>query len=103
MIDWNRVRDLREEIGEEDFDEVAEMFIEEVEEVIGKLRTAPVAADLEADLHFLKSSALNIGFSEFAQLCSSGEANASAGGIVELAPILSSYDSSKAVFANGSP
>ena len=33
MIDWKRVRELRDEIGEEDFSEVVDLFLEEVEEV----------------------------------------------------------------------
>ena len=32
MIDWNRVAALREEVGAEDFDEVVELFLQEVDE-----------------------------------------------------------------------
>ena len=34
MIDWPRVTELREEVGAEDFEEVVEIFLEEVEERI---------------------------------------------------------------------
>ena len=34
MIDWSRVNELRDEVGAEDFEEVVELFLEEVEEVI---------------------------------------------------------------------
>ena len=37
MIDWPRVKELREEVGAEGFGEVVDLFIEEVEEVISKL------------------------------------------------------------------
>lgn len=101
MIDWSRIADLKSEIGDEDFAEVVDMFLEEVEEVIDKLRTAPVKSELENDLHFLKSSALNLGFSEFARLCSEGERAAAAGDGVTLAPVIDCYLASKADFALG--
>lgn len=41
MINWKRVNELRDEIGPEDFAEVVELFLEEVEQVIDKLREAP--------------------------------------------------------------
>ena len=31
MIDWTKVTELREEIGDEDFQEVVELFLEEVD------------------------------------------------------------------------
>ena len=34
MIDWTRIKQLRDEIGEEDFPEVVEIFIEEVSKKI---------------------------------------------------------------------
>lgn len=103
MIDWSRVNELKSEIGENDFTEVAEMFLEEVEEVIDRLRTASVASELEKDLHSLKSSALNLGFSRFATLCSEGESIAAAGKDVTLGPIIDCYIASKADFATGAP
>jgi HPt (histidine-containing phosphotransfer) domain-containing protein len=103
MIDWDRVQELKNEIGEDDFAEVAEMFMAEVEEVIGRLRTAPDPATYEEDLHFLKSSAVNLGFSHLANLCQGGERRAAAGEAdsVDLGPIFSAYDASKATFLAG--
>ena len=40
-------------------------FLEEVEEEIAELRTNPAPETLEAKLHFLKGSALNLGFDDF--------------------------------------
>ena len=54
MISWERVNELRNEIGAEDFQEVVELFLEEVEEVIERLRQTPDPTSYEADLHFLK-------------------------------------------------
>lgn len=103
MIDWDRVTELREEIGEEDFAEVVELFLEEVEQVIGKLRDAPDLNSLGNDLHFLKGSALNLGFRGFSVLCQTGETAASEGhaDTVNIAEVLASYDVSKEAFQSG--
>lgn len=103
MIDWERVRELKDEIGEDDFAEVAELFIGEVEDVMDRLRAQPDAARLEADLHFLKSSALNLGFSRLAALCQDGEHRAASGqsGAIDLAPVFECYAASKAAFLAG--
>lgn len=103
MIDWNRIKQLRDEIGEEDFPEVVEIFIEEVSEMIASLRTAPNLDTLGDDLHALKGSALNLGFSTFAEMCQSGETRAANGRAQEivLEPILRCYDDSKDVFLAG--
>lgn len=100
MIDWERIQELKEEIGEDDFAEVAEMFMNEVEHVIGRLQLAPNPETYESDLHFLKSSALNLGFACLAGLCETGERQSASGeaGNVELAPIFACYEASKAAF-----
>ncbi len=100
MIDWARVKVLRDEIGAEDFDEVVELFLEEVEEVTTRLKLTHDTSALEADLHFLKGSAMSLGFSAFSELCQTGE-TLSAQGLsdgVDLQTILTSYDTSKEVF-----
>lgn len=100
MINWERVEELRDEIGAEDFDEVVELFLDEVEEVIERLRAAPDLSTLEADLHFLKGSALNLGFETFSQLCQAGEAASAAGqaATVDVPAILGAFEESKAIF-----
>ncbi len=103
MIDWARVQELKDEIGEDDFAEVAEMFMAEVEEVIERLKATPDPATYEQDLHFLKSSALNLGFSDLSALCQDGERRSAAGAAesVELAPVFAAYDASKTAFLTG--
>ena len=104
MIDWDRVDDLREEIGEEDFGEVVELFLEEVEEVVERLTNAPVVSALEEDMHFLKGSALNLGFASFASLCEKGEAAAreGQGDTIDLPTVISAFQTTKGEFlANG--
>ena len=68
MIDWNRVSELRYEVGEEEFNEVVELFLDEVREVLDRLSIAR-SADLAGEMHFLKGSALNVGLAEFGALC----------------------------------
>ena len=99
MIDWPRVRELKDEVGEDGFEEVIERFLEEVEGVIEKLKSGD-RSQLEQDLHFLKGSALNLGFRHFSSLCFDGErlsANGKADN-VNLSQVFSSYDQSKSEF-----
>lgn len=100
MISWARVQELKDEIGEEDFAEVAEMFLEEVDEVIARLKSDPKPESYEQDLHFLKSSSLNLGFDALSKLCGTGEMLAAAGNYdeVELAPVFETYSASKSAF-----
>lgn len=102
MIDWNRVTELRDEIGAEDFGEVVEIFLEEVEEEIAKLRGPVDHGNLESTLHFLKGSALNLGFENFSGLCQQGESAAAAGNgqSIDVPAIVDCYDISKAEFLN---
>ncbi|MGH1369923.1 MAG: Hpt domain-containing protein [Maritimibacter sp.] len=103
MIDWERVTELKDEIGEEDFDEVVEMFLSEVEEVIDRLKTAPDPATYEADLHFLKSSSLNLGFDALSKICNAGERSAAQGHAadVALAPVFSCFEESRQALSAG--
>ncbi|MBI1493977.1 Hpt domain-containing protein [Halocynthiibacter styelae] len=105
MIDWTRVEELKQEVGEDDFSEVVDLFLEEVEETITRLKQTPDLSQLEEDMHFLKGSALNLGFEQFSTLCQAGETAAAAGGAetINLPEIFTSYDGSKAEFLKGGP
>ncbi len=72
MIDWDRIAELQDEVGEDSFAEVVEMFFEEVEEVLTSLVVNDQDA-LKGGLHFLKGAALNIGMSEMSGLCRDAE------------------------------
>ena len=100
MIDWARVEELRDEIGADDFGEVVEIFLEEVEEEIAALRAGVGDDALESKLHFLKGSALNLGFRDFSVLCQAGETAAAAGeyGRIDLPRIIATYEASKGEF-----
>ncbi|MFV0335382.1 MAG: Hpt domain-containing protein [Tropicimonas sp.] len=103
MIDWKRVCELRAEVGEADFAEVVDLFTEEVETLIHRLRTQPDPALLREDLHFLKGCAVNLGFSALAELCFAGEILAASGAPeqVDLTAVLDCYQKSRAAFLNG--
>lgn len=100
MIDWDRVATLRAEVGAESFSEVVALFLEEVDEVVQRFRTAPDPARLEADLHFLKGGALNLGFRRLGALCQIGERRAAEGRAaeVDLAEVVALYAESRRVF-----
>lgn len=98
MIDWSRVKELQSEIGEEDFAEVAELFLEEADEAITRLRQHGNAAARQADLHFLKGSALNLGFSDLARLCHDGERACADGTPCDTEAVAQSYVAARAAF-----
>lgn len=106
MIDWIQVRDLNQEVGPEDFEELVALFLEEADEVTARLASTQEAdARLGEDLHFLKGSALNIGFRDFADACAEGEAQAATGqsAQIDLPRILSLYASSRETFLREVP
>lgn len=100
MINWDRVRELRDEVGHEDFGEIVELFLEEVEEVICRLQERADPGTLEEDFHFLKGSALNLGFRDFGGHCQAGEraARENAGPEQHLGLAIDSFFVSKAEF-----
>lgn len=102
MIDWSHVEELRRDMADT-FDEIVEVFLDEVDESIGKLDPGASAADLAADLHFLKGAALNLGFAQFAALCSDGEESALKGEAadVDLARVRDCYRRSRQEFLTG--
>ena len=98
MIDWDRVEELRSEVGAEDFADIALLFLSEVYGVAALLAAGADLATLEGDLHFLKGGALNLGFARLAALAAAGERQAAAGTPVDLAALLDCYAGSRAEF-----
>ncbi|RKS52684.1 Hpt domain-containing protein [Paracoccus pantotrophus] len=78
MLDWNRINELRGEVGDDEFQLILELFLDEVEGVIMRLSRRDVL-QLETDLHFLKGCAWNLGFVDFGNLCDAGERKAAGG------------------------
>jgi histidine phosphotransfer protein HptB len=102
MIDWGRVRDLRMEIGADDFSEVIALFLEEADDVVCRLENLTDARAIEGCLHFLKGSALNLGFAALAQICQTGEKRAASGMTnMPLQDVAKIYQASRQAFVCG--
>ncbi|WP_347311751.1 Hpt domain-containing protein [Defluviimonas sp. SAOS-178_SWC] len=103
MIDWARVDELRFEIGSDSFAEVVDLFLDEVEGVVMRLKTQPNPARFESDLHFLKGGAWNLGFAEFGALCQDGERKAALGHRdgIDIPRIVDVYFTSRDIFLAG--
>ena len=106
MIDWARVEDLVDEVGAEDFGEIVDLFLKEVETAVTKLEAAddnPVL--LEEHMHFLKGAALNLGFDALAQACQKGETAAAENNphAVTAAEVREIYSLSRAMFERDLP
>ncbi len=79
MINWERVAELREDFGAEGFEEMIEVFLDEVTTGLQRLGAAATPDAMRAEFHFLKGAALNMGFDEIAGLCAQGEELSEAG------------------------
>ncbi|MGB7260495.1 MAG: Hpt domain-containing protein [Albidovulum sp.] len=103
MIDWTRIDELQSEIGADGLAEVVELFLDEVEGTVMRLKAQPDPATYEEDLHFLKGGAWNLGFADFGAICQDGERKAATGRAVEIdiTQVLDSYFASKEVFMSG--
>ena len=97
MIDWTLVDDLRAEVGADSFEEIVTLFLQEADQVVIRLPTLTDARSLQHDLHFLKGSALNLGFVGLAQICQTGERRAAD---VALDAVISTYHQSRAAFVS---
>ncbi|MFT4783979.1 MAG: HPt (histidine-containing phosphotransfer) domain-containing protein [Paracoccaceae bacterium] len=100
MIDWDRVDELRREVGDEDFSEIVALFLDEVAEVADRLRSAQPSETLVEDFHFLKGCALNLGFFTLAGLCQKGETSGASRSEIE--QLLLCYDRSLGAFSGWS-
>ncbi len=102
MLDWDRIDELRHEVGEEEFQLILELFLDEVEGVLMHLSRRD-ALRLETNLHFLKGCAWNLGFAQFGNLCGDGERRASEGqaGEVCFETLLHCYSESKQALMRG--
>lgn len=103
MIDWDRVTTLRDEVGADSFSEVVALFLDEVDEVVARFRTTPDLVNVERDMHFLKGSALNLGFETLGALCQQGERMAAEGrgAEVDLRAVVAAYEQSRENFLDG--
>ena len=97
MLNWSRVEELKDDLGEEDFQEITNLFLQEVEEKLAELSCGTPDA-LAAALHFLKGSAANLGFEGFRAMCEQMER---APDIAQLAELSTLFEQSKFTFLEG--
>jgi histidine phosphotransfer protein HptB len=100
MIDWAQLDGLQQDMGD-GFDELVEVFLDEMDAALSGLDGAASPARMAADMHFLKGSALNLGLSAFAACCAEAEGRAGRGEAVDPAAIRSAYAESRAAFLRG--
>lgn len=97
MLNWSRVKELKDDLGEDDFQEITSLFMEEVEEKLAELSSKTPDA-FAADLHFLKGSAANLGFESFRAMCEQME---NAPNAARLGDLVALYEQSKSTFLEG--
>ena len=100
MLDWDRISELREDVGEDDFAEVLALFVDEVAAALDAL-SGNDRGGLAGTLHALKGSALNIGLSRVGALCLDGEARlrTDPSAPIDIAAIRAAFDASRAEIA----
>ncbi len=69
MIDWERIEDLRREVGQKDFADVVGLFFEEIDCSLPEVFELTEPDEIRDLLYFIRDSALNLGFFELARLC----------------------------------
>ncbi len=88
-VDWDRLNELKSDIGEEDFADVAVLFVSELQDTLSAMEVATAVAD---DFHFLRGSAANLGFTALVAACSQAEAAAKAGQAPDVASVKAAFD-----------
>ncbi len=96
MIDWDRVAELRRDFGEDDFAEIATMFLSEVQEKLGAMQRQ-LSDDPSEDFHFVKGSAANLGFELLYKECSSAEVRSQPDSVEKLVEV---FEASRAEFVS---
>lgn len=97
-MDWNRLDELRREVGSDALGEVLALFLEETDDMAGRLAGEVDRSTLADDLHFMKGAALNLGFDTLADACRAGETALATTGpeSVDVGAILAIYATARA-------
>ncbi len=103
MIDWNRVIELREELGPGELSPIIDMFLGEIEARLFALDSR--TQHLAEDLHLLRDLALGIGFTDFCAQCLRAEQQLARGDQTALAPaaLRASFGHTKQLFLRDLP
>lgn len=103
MIDWQQIRQLQEDVGEEEMPELIALFLCEVDEAMDELdknQSTLSTDESAAAFHFLKGCASNLGFQAFGDMCSEGEQVTKNGCVpnFKIPELMSTYQESKKEF-----
>ncbi|WP_286758633.1 MULTISPECIES: Hpt domain-containing protein [Sulfitobacter] len=100
VIDWEQVATLQTAVGRDDFSTIMCVFFKEVEEANAQLTMGVTTDQFRDILHFVKGSALSVGFVELSEQCAQAEGNfAGSHQITSIwKEILTSYEESKEHF-----
>ena len=102
MINWDQVEQLKDDLGDDGFQEVVVIFLEEVEDGLAALNQLPETTGQAASegYHFLKGCAYNLGFDDFAARCAAEETRAQSGetSAADLRAVNRLYEDSKKLF-----
>lgn len=90
-VDWQRFNELRTDIGEEDFADVAMLFVAELLEHLDRLGAAPQNANA-ADFHFLRGSAANLGLVALVSACSTAEVACNDGNAPDIDAVRAAFE-----------
>ncbi|MBL4627215.1 MAG: Hpt domain-containing protein [Roseicyclus sp.] len=87
-VDWDRLNELRADIGEEDFADVAMLFVAELQETLDGLTEQSATT---ADFHYLRGSAANLGFVTVVAACTAAEAACNSEALPDVEAVRSAF------------
>ncbi|MEJ6390046.1 Hpt domain-containing protein [Gymnodinialimonas ulvae] len=99
-VDWDRLNELKADIGDEDFADVAMLFVTELQDTLSALTPENAAAD---DFHFLRGSASNLGFTALVTACSTAEAACASGQSPDVDAVRTAFGSALAEMSKEMP
>ncbi len=103
MIEWSRIDELRNMVGDRRFGDITRLFFHEIETELAGLRNGMVDGTLRQHLHSLKGGAASLGFQELSKRCEAAELAASQNQLedADLKVITQTYQKSRVIFEQG--
>ncbi|MCF6444605.1 Hpt domain-containing protein [Nereida sp. MMG025] len=96
LIDWDQIKILKADLGQDGFEEVLALFLEEM---AGMLSDLDAAVDTSQTMHAIKGVASGLGFTKVVHLASRFEQNGAK--FDDIASLTDAFETSKAAFLNG--
>ncbi len=101
MIDKTRINELAAEIGLEDVQVIAAVFLDEAMLTVDRLAEGLPPEEVSRAMHFLRSGALNIGLRGIALLAEEAEAKSNRGEDIEVAHMVELINRTRAQLEEG--